>query len=171
MKLNDVALQPVGFAFTYIARYLDFNDRDLNSVAAENAVYCLGKSLIANNNTFCAPALFTLFLNYSDLLNDKFFATYLYHVYWGIGIKEIPFHRRLPILLYLYSFFYDEQKQIYTVSSNVPFHFPTDENLREFQNLKKQIGASNEELYSEGENCFFRIFEECQSALYNMKNM
>jgi hypothetical protein len=60
LQIESKATQPIGFAFANIALYLDFDDEDMNSVAAENAIYCLGRSMIESNNSFCAPPLFKI---------------------------------------------------------------------------------------------------------------
>ena len=59
-------LQMVGCAFSYNARLISNGDLDINSVAAENAYYCLGKSII-KGNYFAAQELFNLIDNSPNL--------------------------------------------------------------------------------------------------------
>ncbi|GET29742.1 hypothetical protein [Prolixibacter sp. SD074] len=66
-------LQMIGKAFSYFARFLDNEDPDINSVAEENAFYCLSKS-IKLDNYFAGPELYNLISGYSELLMDKFIA-------------------------------------------------------------------------------------------------
>lgn len=50
--------------------HFEYADEDINSVAAENAFYCLAKSII-NNNYFAAPELYNLLETSPALLLDK----------------------------------------------------------------------------------------------------
>ena len=76
LQITSQATQPIGLAYANIALHLKFNDEDLGTVAAENAVYCLGRGIIEKNNTYCAPSLFTILLLRRDLLKHKLIATH-----------------------------------------------------------------------------------------------
>ena len=75
VSLEDTtSTQIVGKAFSYIARSFDNGDPKVNSVAAENAYYCLAKSIKAGN-TYAAPELFMLLETKPDAILDKFVET------------------------------------------------------------------------------------------------
>lgn len=76
LQISTQATQPIGLAFTNISLFLDFNDENLNSVAAENATYCLGRNLIETSNSFVAPSIFTILLEHRNLLKDKLIAAH-----------------------------------------------------------------------------------------------
>jgi len=62
-------IQAIGKAFSYFARFLDYG-YNANSVAAENAYYCLAKSMKLGNY-YAAPELYNLLEERFDLLLDK----------------------------------------------------------------------------------------------------
>lgn len=66
--------QMVGKAFSRFARVFDNGDSTVNSVAAENAYYCLVKSIKAGNS-FAAPELFNLLDSKPEAILDKFVET------------------------------------------------------------------------------------------------
>jgi len=66
-------LQSIGKAFSYFARFLESDNHNVNSIAAENAYYCLAKSIILGNY-FAAPELYNLVESKPHLLLDKFVA-------------------------------------------------------------------------------------------------
>lgn len=65
--------QIVGKAFSYFARVFDNGDSNINSVAAENAYYCLVKSIKAGNS-YAAPEFFNLLYFKPNSILDKFIA-------------------------------------------------------------------------------------------------
>jgi len=72
MKIEDGGqLQTIGMAFYYSAHFIDYNDLDLNSVAAENAFFCLAKS-VTKGNYFAAPKLYNLLNSKPELLLSKY---------------------------------------------------------------------------------------------------
>lgn len=88
LNVSSDNCQPIGMAFANIAIYLNFNDRDLNSVAAENAFYCLARNFIAKGNTFTTPALFTILLKHQDLLKDKLISTHCSMAEKSVGMPR-----------------------------------------------------------------------------------
>lgn len=190
LQISDESTQVVGLAFTSIARHLDFNDQDLNSVAAENALYCLARNLIAKGNTFCSPAIFTLFLNHSDLLKDKLIAAHSKIAQKDAGIpigimlggnpfnaphlkdfREQAISKRFPIMAYILPFFYDEANKEYTIPTDMPYHIPNQSEINRFIRMKSEYGGTNDSMLSEGKRYFHQIFEECQDTLLRTKSM
>lgn len=190
LQLDDDATQAVGLAFTSIARYLNFNDRDLNSVAAENAVYCLSRNIINKDNSFCAPAIFTLLLNYENLLKDKLISAHSEMAQKDVGLpigrmlggnpfnaphlegfREQAVSKRVPVMAYLLSLFYDERKHEFTIPTDMPYHLPKQVDLNKYHNLKKEYNASDNSLLVEGQKYFYQIFEECKDSLLTTMRM
>lgn len=64
--------QVVGAAFSYGAIMFDNGDPSVNSVMAENAFYCLTKSIKAGNN-YAAPILLNMLEHNPDAIFDKFY--------------------------------------------------------------------------------------------------
>lgn len=190
LQISDESTQVVGLAFTNIARHLDFNDPDLNSVAAENALYCLARNLIAKGNTFCTPAIFTLLLNHSDLLKDKLIAAHCEIAQKDVGMpigimlggnpfnaphlnafREQAVSKRVSILAYILPFFYNETSKEYTIPTDMPYHIPSQSEINRFLKMKSEYGGTNDSMLSEGKRYFYQIFEECQDTLLKTKSM
>jgi hypothetical protein len=66
-------LQAIGKAFSYFARFIADPNPNVNSVAAENAYYCLAKSVMSGNY-YAAPELYNLVESDYELLIDKLVA-------------------------------------------------------------------------------------------------
>ncbi len=174
LQISDDATQVVGLAFTNIARHLDFNDRDMNSVAAENALYCLARNLIANGNSFCAPAIFTLFFNHADLLKDKLIAAHCEIAQKDVGMpigmmlggnpfnaphlnefREQAVSKRVPIMNYILPFFYKEDSQKYSIPTDMPYHIPSQTEINRYIKMKSEYGGSNDNILAEGKRYFY----------------
>lgn len=144
LNISSPHCMPVGFAFAKIAMYLDFNDKDLNSVAAENAFYCLGRNFLSTGNTFAVPCMFTLLLKFSNLLKDKLISSHCVmaekQVSMPIGMmlggnpfraphleefREQAFKKRVPIMFYLLKQFFDIDTSEYTIPTDMPYDIPT----------------------------------------------
>lgn len=184
LNVSPENCQPIGLAFANIAIYLNFNDRDLNSVAAENAFYCLARNFIAKNNTFTAPALFTMLLKYQDLLKDKLIATHCTIAEKSVGMpigmmlggnpfqaphladfREQAVSKRLDIMAYLIQFFYDFDKSEYKIPTDMPYLIPNNRDLEQFKTLVSGSGSSVKEMQTEGQKYFYTMFEECEDTL------
>jgi len=79
IQIDDLDLQTVGLAFSYNARFIRYDDPDFNSVSAENAYYCLAKS-IKSGNYFSAPELYNLLKHNHTLLIDRFVAALILYI-------------------------------------------------------------------------------------------
>lgn len=76
LNLSGADCQCVGLAFTATALCYDFGDEDINSVSAENAYYCLARSIIEKGNSFAAPAIFILLQKGTRLMKDKLISSF-----------------------------------------------------------------------------------------------
>lgn len=188
LQLSDQATLTVGLAFTSIARHLDFNDQDLNSVAAENALYCLARNLIVTGGTYCTPAIFTMLLNHSDLLKGKLISTHCEIAQQDLGIsivmmlggnpfiaphlnefRELAVSKRVPIMAYILPFFYNEAIKEYSIPTDMPYHIPSQSEINRFIIMKSEYGETTDRLIFEGKRYFYKIFEECQGTLLKTK--
>lgn len=192
LQISDVATPVVGLAFTSIARHLDFNDHDLNSVAAENALYCLARYLIATGNDFYTPAIFTLLFNHSDLLKDQLISAHCEIAQKDVGMpigmmlggnpynaphlydfREQAISKRVPIMAYILPFFYNEtSKKYYDPPTDLPYYppFPSQSEINRFIRIKSEYEETNDSMLSEGERYFYQIFEKCQDTLLRTKS-
>ena len=184
LNVSPENCQPIGFAFANIAIYLNFNDRDLNSVAAENAFYCLSRNFIAKGNSFATPALFTLLLKYHELLKDKLISSHCSMAEKSVGMpigmmlhgnpfnaphlagfREQAVSKRVPIMAYLIHYFYDLEKSEYKVPTDMPYLIPSSRDIEQFKALISEYGASVTELKLEGQKYFYSMFEDCEDTL------
>lgn len=189
LQLSSDNTQVVGLAFANIALYLDFNDEDMNSVAAENALYCLGRNIIENDNTFCAPSIFTMLFKRPALLKDKLIAAHASvsqkRVGMPIGLmlggnpfnaphleefrEQATTEKRIGIMRYLLSLFYDTASDKFTIPTDLPYNLPSNKNIEDFIILKKNnIEYDDNSLLEEGQDYFYEIFSECQDTLKKM---
>ena len=189
LQLSSQNTQAVGLAFSYIALYLNFNDEDLNSVAAENAVYCLGRNIIEKNNTFCAPSIFTTLLKKPSLLKDKLISAHCsvlqkrMEMPIGIMLGGNPFtaphlndfreqaitEKRFAIMTYLLTLFYDIESKEFTIPTDLPYNLPSTQDLSDFtKQIKSYLDYDKNALINEGEMYFYELFSMCQDTLQKM---
>jgi hypothetical protein len=189
LQITSSAVQPVGFAFTNIALFLDFNDEDLNSVAAENATYCLARSIIEKGNSFCTPPLFYILLKKRNLLASKLVAVHASisekRVGMPIGLmlggnpftspnlsdfrEQATNEKAIDIMAYLLELFYDTSRGEYKVPTDLHLLLPSKNDIFHFMELKKTIKYDNDSILKEGQEYFYGLFSECQDTLVKMK--
>jgi hypothetical protein len=188
LQIESKATQPIGFAFANIALYLDFDDEDMNSVAAENAIYCLGRSMIESNNSFCAPPLFKILQKRRNLLNDKLIATHCEisqrRVGMPIGImlggnpytspqlkefrEQAIEEKSIDIKAYLLENFFDTVSGEYKIPTDLHIDIPSKTDIGLFINQEKTIQYDKNCILREGEEYFFELFVQCQETLKKM---
>lgn len=171
-------LQMVGKAFSYFARFIDNGDPDINSVAAENAYFCLGKSIL-KDNYFAAPELYNLLDSSSELLMDKFIP---------VRMAEIVKFTRMPIeMLYGNPHESEEAKEearkyiphvkFYVISkfydiklnkSLMPEDIIEYSNLKVISHIKKMLESSTyESAITMGKDYFEKVYQETEMTLLN----
>ena len=135
-QISDTsALQQIGKAFSYFARAVD-NGYNANSVCAENAFYCLAKS-VKLGNFYAAPELYNLVCQRSELLIDKLIYAHIRDIQinqpelsitrlWGFGNPtqnpdaRADAERMVPYLrFYIISQFYDISKDETLMPSDI----------------------------------------------------
>jgi len=175
----------VGMAYAVIALCYSWDTIDVNSVAAENAYYCLAKSIIKENDLYAAPPIFTILQKWPDLLKDKLIDSWcsLEEEEWQVSIGRLlggnPFTGSTPqcedfikrafsfkdyIMYHVLCKFYDIKNHSYNISKDVPCFIPSELSIDTFlssiQNIKEKRGFEKE-----AERHFFSVFRECEKTL------
>ena len=172
INLPSNQCQVVGLAFTTIALRYNFGDNDLNSVAAENAYYCLAKNIIEDNNRFVAPAIFSILYEEYSLMREKLISSYcrIFKDTNGINICSVgnPFRDlsledfRMEaikfkdyIMYYALSKFYDIENKKYSIPTDMPYFIPQENVIIKFlERINKTDGFSEESFIQECEKHF-----------------
>jgi hypothetical protein len=189
LQIASHSTQVVGLAFSNIALFLDFEDKDLNSVAAENAVYCLGRCIIETDNTYCAPSIFTILFKHPSLLKDKLIETHCSVSQKRVGMpigmmlggnpftaphlnefrEQATTEKRIAIMAYLLSLFYDRDSNKITIRTDLPYNLPKTNDIENFSKLVSvNIQYDYKSLIKEGRAYFYELFSACQDTLKKM---
>lgn len=189
LQLASHGTQVVGLAFSNIALFLDFEDKDFNSVAAENAVYCLGRCIIETDNAYCAPSIFTILLKQPSLLKDKLIETHCSVSQKRVGMpigmmlggnpftaphlsefrEQATTEKRIAIMAYLLSLFYDKESNKITIRTDLPYNLPKTNDIEKFTVLvRDNIEYDYQSLLKEGQEYFYELFSTCQDTLKKM---
>ena len=153
-------LQPVGFAYTIIACYMQWDSTDVNEIAAENAFYSLYRCYKETGNTFVLPALFQL-LERPQYLKNRIERA---HFKLVVGHSWDYLANRPPMLwikyakLFLITKFYDVSEHKFTIPTDLCIFTP---NSREIEQLLLSFeGVELSSIVEPGENALNRIFNE-----------
>lgn len=168
--------QIVGLAFIKMALYFSNGDFQVNEIAAQNAYYCIAKNYLFDKNTYALPALFTLFAKRPQTLGDE-----LYDVNpdpslegaYGRMTLSAPYRRkdrvmenRLPIMKYVLSKFYDENKKKFLIDTTLPYHIPSQEDVNVFyQELRTRKLGNEKEILTKGDKYFKELYENIEEQL------
>ena len=185
LELSSKECQVVGMAFTTIALRYDFGDPDFNSVAAENAYYCLARNLIDNNNSFVAPALFAILLVNYNLMKSKLISSYcnIYNKKRGINVylagdpfndsgfekfRNDAINFKDYIMYYALSKFYDIKNKSYLIPTDLHYYIPQESVINDFlERVSKIEDYSKESFIKECEIHFKSVYKECEETLKN----
>lgn len=179
LDLQESDCQCVGLAFTNIALYLNAGDVDINSVAAENAVYCLVRTFLTTGSSWTLPSVFTILYNRRNLLDDKLIASWCAQTQkiagrpLGIVLGGNPYTdpRLRPfreqavgfandIMHYAVTQFYDIAAGSYKVPTDMFLHTPDTGTIRAFlasKSFSNDLAAEKKHLVS--------LYQECEKAL------
>lgn len=175
--LPDKDLQCVGLAFAKMALYFDNGDSDINSVAAENAYYCLAKAHLLTSTNYVMPAIFNLLKG--ALLTDKLFYARCKDVEEEIGMpiqmamggnpRNMPdfmnqvYDIMKNVSYYVLSNFYDEQIQKYKVPTDMFLMLPQKVEIQKLTN--ELSGVDRNHILDSGKKYFKLLYAECESTL------
>lgn len=185
INLANSDCQCVGLAFTSMALCYDFGDEDINSVAAENAFYCLTKNLVENDNTFVAPAIFTILQIRPQLLKDKLISSWCDLAQKQVGIpiglmlggnpfldprlndfRQQAFNYKDDIMYYLLSKFFDIEKMEFTVPEDLCYFIPNKSIIIPFLDKMKDNPSYFKKSFMN--NCkehLISVFKQCEDTL------
>ena len=191
IDLSDENIGTVGHAFAIRALCYSNGDRDFNSVAAENAVYCLGREFLLTKDMRCACLLFGLFYGPEDILLDKLITARIeeyQNAGYPIGrvfggrdpyrdpslevFRDEASSFRLAIARYLLDYFYDVTNKHFKAAQDFLPFCPSESTLESFfqdfseYNFTDNSNESKEEGYVVvGRNQFKRVYNDCERLL------
>ena len=170
--------QVVGFAFSHFAIYSYNGDDNVNSVAAENAYYCLAKSIKAGNN-YAAPELFKLLDKKPQAILDKFVSVKIdesrgsltgVFSYYGDRFRlQLTRQQCMELITqvkyYLLTLFFDVETCQLRIPKDV-FVGSIDRIL----SVKKEVASLGDlaESLRIGRIYFDRVYSEIQNTLFNI---
>lgn len=167
--------QCIGLAFIKMALYFDNGDFQVNEIAAQNAFYCIYKNYNETGNTYALPALFTLLLKKPRTLEDELYRSNPDPELVGLGglTPSAPYRRsdramsnRLPVMKFLLKSFYDEGGDKFTIDTTLPYHIPSEDDVKKFTKEYSQSQYANDkESISKGEGYFNDMFEDIDDQL------
>jgi len=177
--------QCVGLAFVNMALSYDWGDRDINSVAAENAYYCLAKSFIEKGNTFVMPAIFTMLNSEPSLLNDKFISNWCDMAQRETGIsigmmlggnpfidprlqefrnQAIGFIKQVQY--FALGMFYDIQHSKYKIPTDLSCLIPNQKKIDQYLlSIKKYEDFEHTNYSIVGKKHFEGVYKQCEETL------
>jgi len=183
LALDDRQCQCVGIAFTHIALNFDFGDKDINSVACENAFYCLCRNLIKTGNTYVTPAIFTILTKSPALLKDKLISSWCdmaqkqvgmpiglmlggdpFRAPWLEDFREQAFGFKDHIRYYVLEKFYDIESNQYKIPTDMPYFIPSKETIVEFISYAQE-NIKSENIANEGKQHMLSVYEQCEETL------
>lgn len=161
--------QIVGLAFIKMALYFTNGNFLVNEIAAQNAYYCIAKNFLIAKNTYALPALFTLFVKRPQTLVDELYNVNPDPTLLGLGgmtpsasyrRKDRAMENRLPIMTYILSKFYDENKKVFLIDTSLPYHIPNQEDINAFhKELRIAKLGNKKEILDKGEEYFHELYE------------
>lgn len=179
--LNMPALdcQVVGLAFARQALFYDNGDRDFNSVAAENAFYCLAKSYFEADNSFGLPALFTILVASPRLLTSKSYSGMDFAVNKATELSinnvylQYSLYNSFRVFeffdlckYYLLNIFYDIENKKFNIPADLPYLLPTEDVILSFLSEEEKIKDFDKMNYLvAGELLFEGIYREIEDTL------
>lgn len=186
INLSASKSQCVGLAFTTMALCYSFGDEDINSVAAENAFYCLSKNLIETNNKFAAPAIFTIMQKGSKLMSDKLIRSMMSLAQKQVGAPisimlggnpltdpGLEEFRQQAIMsvkdftsYYVLLKFYDIANRQYLIPTDMPYYIPQESDIATLVERIRNIPSFESETFDEQcKQHFMSVYDECEKTL------
>lgn len=173
LEMPPINCQVVGLAFASMALVFKNGDNDFNSVAAENAFYCLAKSYLEAQNTFTLPAIFTLLNMSSELLDSKF----CYALDSSLNIaNDLQINNKYFFKLfynpydlckyYLLDIFYDIENQKFKIPEDLPYLLPAKDDITKYlMCVEEAIGEDKLEYLFAGKLIFNCVYNEIKETL------
>jgi len=183
LTLSDDQCQCVGLAFTHVALDFDFGDQDINSVACENAFYCLCRNLIKTGNSFVAPAIFTILTKSPTLLKDQLISSWCDIAQKQVGMpigmmlggnpfrdprlenfRQQAMGFKEHIRYYVLEKFYDIESHQYTISIDRSYFMPSEDEIIRFLSYVK-ANVNSTDIAVQGERHMLSVYRQCEETL------
>lgn len=165
--------QIVGAAFSYGAIMFDNGDPSVNSVMAENAFYCLVKSIKQGNN-YAAPILLNLLEGNPDSIFDKFFEVEMGKLRGSMAVismrnrkwlyKDKFYEQIVYMKYYIISLFYDIKEKKILIPDDM-LKFPINKISTVIATVLEKKQHHN--VINIGFDYFERIYAEIEDTLLN----
>lgn len=185
LLLDDSECQVVGLAFVAIALHFDNGDEDINSVAAENAYYCLARSFIKTENRYVLPAIYTLLDSRVGLLAQELIANWCEIAQKQVGMpigmmlggnpftdprlqdfREQAIGFSKDIQYYVLSHFYDFETSTFLIATDLPYFLPSSDNIDYFvKSLNKNKKFDKSFFLNSGKQHFEGVYNKCTETL------
>lgn len=173
LEMPPLYCQVVGLAFARMALVFKNGDNDFNSVAAENAFYCLAKSYLEAQNTFTLPAIFTLLNMSSELLAYKF--SYALDSSLNIA-NDLQIDNKYFFKLYYNPYdlcknyvtyiFYDTDNLKFNIPEDLPYLLPKNDDIIKFYvHIADIIDQDELEYLFAGKLIFNCVYNEIKETL------
>lgn len=176
INLPCESCQCVGVAFATMALHYRTGDIDNSKVAAENAYYCLAKSLIKKNNLFVAPSIYAIMQERDGLMDDMLIRSWqdilqergMTLEFMDCSINE--FRRQAisfkdNIAYYVLSYFYDIDNLRYKVPIDI-WHIPNEAEIHSFiARIKANRFFQDANFLKNARKHFISVYEQCENEL------
>lgn len=185
ISLSSDDCQCIGMAFTTMALCYNFNDEDINSVAAENAYYCLARNLIETDNSFVAPALYTLMQKGAKLMEDKLISSWCHMAQEQTGMpiglmlggnpytdpklndfRQQAINFKNHIAFYALKLFYDIVERQYKIPTDLPYYIPNEKDINSFLiRIESDPSFKSNDIDNNCREHFISVYEQCKDTL------
>lgn len=187
VRLHVEGCQAVGLAFTIMALEYDYNNQDANSCAAENAFYCLSRSLVEKDNRYVAPALFSILYREPYLMKDKLIASWASitqqrsempknmilggNPYRDSQLEEFrqqAFGFKDHIMYYLVTRFFNLESREFGIPTNLPYFIPSRKVVDTFLKSMEASYETDKTFITSCEEHFLSVYRECEDTIKNL---
>ena len=185
LALDPSDCMTVGMAYELFSLYIEDDNRLVNFVAAENALYCLTKSFVDGNDSRSACLLFSLLYGPADLLQDQFVTAEIETcknigypigmVFMGRnpyrdpglqGFRDDAVRKRLVVARYLLDHFYNCETRSVNGASDFFYLLPNDARIEKFLGEYDDFAKDGIDYKLQGEKILNMLFDQVEKTLY-----
>ncbi len=175
----------VGMAYELFALYIEDDNRLVNYVAAENAIYCLTKGFREDRDSRSACLLFSLLYGPADLLQDQFVTVEIEKcqnmgypigmVFMGRnpyrdpglqGFRDDAVRERLVVARYLLDYFYDCDSGSVKGASDFFYLLPNDTKIKKFLEEYADYAEEGFDYKAQGEKILNMLSDQVEKTLH-----
>ena len=185
LELNSSDCMTVGMAYELFSFYLEDDNRLVNFVAAENALYCLTKRFEDDHDSRSACLLFSLLYGPADLLQDQLVTAEIEScqrngypmgmVFMGKnpyrapelqGFRDDAVRKRLVVARYLLDYFYNYDSKSVKGARDFFYLLPNETKIEKFLNEYDDYAKEGIDYKSQGEKILNALFVQVEKTLY-----